>query len=392
MIDAKRKPKKLLLFLLISSVVVCITREMSYFIIGADEGIGPIDYFLLVFLCPTCFMLLRESPKSVIISSIIVILGIPAVSFLSFSELDQNWDLGSTLKTVISLICLFSLASAPIEIGRGSRRLLILGFSTLLLIAILRIAFISDTLTITDKRHSTAYLVAGALIVLFQFRINPVIKFSLLAVGALALIVLDVVTTFIAVVVLVFFYLGDRFKFSTLTKSLLAVTGVTFAVLSRVDLFTIRSSDYQFLGSGRIAAWSDALPVFAARSIPNQILGGGPGSAFQYWGVWWWAPKDVHSDLIRILLEYGILGTLIVVITSIQIFRILNIQSSKVSAVFISAISTSLVSNGLVGRPYGAILWLVAGILVKVNINNIEETKFDKKLLSQTIQPVTSVT
>lgn len=139
------------------------------------------------------------------------------------------------------------------------------------------------------------------------------------------------------------------------------VVMVPIAILYRdqnsVESASISSLGYGAIGSGRIDAWVERLNIFVTLNPMKQLLGGGPYSDYRVSPLWWWEPKSAHSDLLTILMEFGIIGLSIAVVILYRYWRRLPTGAQPV---LISALLGMTLSNVLLDRPGTAVFWGMA--------------------------------
>jgi len=348
---------------LIAMLCIALVRETSYYFSQETVNLNPIDYIFFVVALPFLAFGFLKSPKWVRTALITLCLFALFSGIISQYQLEREFDPSATVKVLFPIVIL--LVGMNSGLNLGSLQLILLGFSTLLLavVAAVRIFGINTALQITEIRHSTAYLILGLILILFASRFRMWIKITFFVFLLSFLVQVNVATALIGLLTFLSFQLASSLKLGVIARISMLGLGATLVVLTRVDIFRVSSGEVGLLGSGRVAAWESGLESFAKHDFYAQLFGQGAGSSFQFWGVWWWAQKDIHSDFLRILIENGFLVFMIVVACfSIGFYRAKTL-SNVTSSLLASALITSLISNGVLGRPYAALLWVLAAVL-----------------------------
>lgn len=111
-------------------------------------------------------------------------------------------------------------------------------------------------------------------------------------------------------------------------------------------------------GSGRLASWLLRIEILLERPLDDLLLGTGAATDRFYTSVWWWAAKDAHSDLLTLVIEYGLLGLLIAASIYATVWKFTSMHGR---AVLLATLTASIVSNALFSRPVHAMLaWTLA--------------------------------
>lgn len=113
-------------------------------------------------------------------------------------------------------------------------------------------------------------------------------------------------------------------------------------------------------GNGRVDAWMFRYHLLKERSTAGLFLGSGPNTDRFRTNLWWWDEKDSHSDVIRIAVEYGLVG---VALALLWVWVIYRISSGAARAVVIASTAAAFVSNAFWERPIHAVLlWYVVAL------------------------------
>ena len=220
--------------------------------------------------------------------------------------------------------------------------------------------------------HPSAYAIMAYLIffVIVHRGLEPVLRFVNIALGLVALVVLElyiVRTAHLALIVsaLVYVLLAVgvyyRFPLGNLVLILVAflipamVAGILYLSTSSTDVFQALAS----YSSGRTASYLERLQLFADRSFFDQFFGLGAGSDIIVGRqAWSWEAKDSHNDFLSFLLEFGYLGLLVFVLWCVSL--LVASRSIGELALVSGLIVTSAVSNGVFLRPTLFILFVMA--------------------------------
>lgn len=116
-----------------------------------------------------------------------------------------------------------------------------------------------------------------------------------------------------------------------------------------------RDVDFAEFSSGRTSAYTERIALLLNRPGPEMIIGTGPGSEVQTSSVWWWSAKNSHNDFIDIAIQAGFTGLAILV----ALLYLPSIRMDRVQLpLYVAFFASSLISNGLIGRPFLAMLFL----------------------------------
>lgn len=164
-----------------------------------------------------------------------------------------------------------------------------------------------------------------------------------------------------ALLMLVIFFAAvflDHYKLSLKWVGVVAVValpiGAAWRDSTQVVGGDVASLGIGSLGSGRLAAWVERLQIFANSDFLTKMIGDGPYSDQRTTSLWWWSEKGAHSDLMTVLMEFGVVGVVCLFIYLAHIFRKI---SSRGRAALISIICGMILSNVLLDRPTVAMVW-----------------------------------
>lgn len=108
------------------------------------------------------------------------------------------------------------------------------------------------------------------------------------------------------------------------------------------------------IGSGRLDSWIGRLEQFANRDLVSQFVGFGPYSDYQVSGLWYWAAKNAHSDIVTVLMEFGLFGLVAILLLAAKVHK----RSSPLEQVGLLSIALgAAASNTFIDRPAVAIAW-----------------------------------
>jgi O-antigen ligase len=118
--------------------------------------------------------------------------------------------------------------------------------------------------------------------------------------------------------------------------------------------------DLMQLSSGRTIAYGERLDLIGDRPFLELLFGTGPGSEVLPSTVWWWEPKNSHNDFIDLAIQIGLVGLTLFVLLLAIIWRALDETRIPLYVMFVMS---SLFSNGLLARPYIAVLFLAFALI-----------------------------
>ncbi len=346
-------------------VFLTVIRESTYLFAPESASVGVIDYFLFAASIPLITFGFRTSEKWVRMFLIFLVVFTFLSGLLSQTELGNRLDFVNSVKVLFPTVILVLSLTSKARLNNRQLRFAYVAIALLALIALFRTFGNAASNFVTESRHSTAYLIIGIILIVLSLKIRMVTRFTLLIPLLVPLLVLNVATGIIGLLVFFSLQLANYFKLGPAIRVFLLAAAIFVGVFSRVDIFSVRSSEVGLLGSGRLAAWNDGLRSVLNQDFYTQIFGQGSGSSFQFWGVWWWAQKDIHSDFIRFLIENGLIVFVILATGFIFLYSRLQNNNQVGASLLASALLTAAISNGVLGRPYAAVLWALAAIVAK---------------------------
>jgi len=350
---------------LLLMIFVSVIREGAYIFAPDPESLNPVDFLLFAVSIPVLTFGFRSSgkmPRAFIFSLVFFTF---TTGFLGQSQLDNKLDLLGYVKELFPIIILILGLTSKLRLNQSQLKLLYLFICMLAAIAFWRTIGNSNAISVVESRHSTAYLLIGLILVVLSLGWRFVYKLTCVIFLMIPLLLLNVATGTIGLLVFLSLELANHYKLGVTVRVFVVASGVFAGIFSRVDLFQVRSSEVGLLGSGRVAAWTDGLKSFWQHDFYTQIFGQGSGSSFQFWGVWWWAQKDIHSDFLRVLIESGLLVFIILSACCLALYLGLQKINHVGASLLASAVVTGLISNGVLGRPYAAVLWSLAAIVAR---------------------------
>jgi hypothetical protein len=206
--------------------------------------------------------------------------------------------------------------------------------------------------------HSSGYVAAAALVgtmVLWRRgRLGTgwslVIGLPLLALVA----AYQVRTTWLMVAVFVLTSLLLHVRFQAHDRSwLLFPIGVIIVVL--IALAFSGGVNFAEVSSGRTSAYGERFELIAGRPALEFLFGTGPGSEVLPSTIWWWEAKNSHNDFIDLTIQVGVAGLALFLLLLAVTWRMLDDVRLPL---YVTFVASSLFSNGLLARPFVAVLFL----------------------------------
>lgn len=211
--------------------------------------------------------------------------------------------------------------------------------------------------------HSSGYVVTAAfigVIALWQRGWLGTRRALVLAIPLLALIAAyQVRTTWLMVAAFVITCLIQHWRRQARDGSwlLLPVGGVLVLL---VGMAFSDDVDLMHLSSGRTSAYEERLELIVHRPTPELLFGTGPGSEVLPSTVWWWEAKNSHNDFIDLTIQIGLVGLALFALLLAVMWRVLDEARIPLYVMFVMS---SLFSNGLLARPYIAVLFLAVALV-----------------------------
>lgn len=109
------------------------------------------------------------------------------------------------------------------------------------------------------------------------------------------------------------------------------------------------------VSSGRTGVYEERLALIAGRPELEFLFGTGPGSEVLPSTIWWWEAKNSHNDFLDLTIQVGFAGVAFFLLMLIAAGRNLGADGLPLYAMFVAS---SLFSNGLLSRPFVAVLFL----------------------------------
>lgn len=132
------------------------------------------------------------------------------------------------------------------------------------------------------------------------------------------------------------------------------LAGVLFRNANSVQGADIQSLGLGAVGSGRLDSWLGRFADFADRDVASMMLGFGPFSDYQVSELWFWEEKNAHSDLVTVLMEFGLVGFTAFLVLGVVTYR----RSSDLGQIAMLAIALgAMASNTFIDRPSVAVGW-----------------------------------
>lgn len=209
-----------------------------------------------------------------------------------------------------------------------------------------------------DGIHSAAFATTAATIGLVQLwrcqRIGPatLVLFGAPLIGLIA--AFQVRTTWIMLACYAGMIGIQKLRQSTRPGRWIA--GPVFLTLAIVAFLSSAGVvDYNEVSSGRSEVYQERLQIISGREPMALLFGTGVGSEMMMSSVWWWEAKNSHNDFIDLTIQLGLVGLGLFVALLVLAGQRLNGFQAPVYASFVIS---SIVSNGLIGRPFIALLFL----------------------------------
>lgn len=205
---------------------------------------------------------------------------------------------------------------------------------------------------------NSSFLIGALVLVIALSQISRYIKFLWVGIGLVVLIGYGAVTAMLMVALFFagwyFLYRGWKRTWLYFFGVLAAVAGVLFRNANSVAGADIDSLGVGAVGSGRLDSWFGRLVDFADRDFASQMMGLGPYSDYQLSDLWYWAEKNAHSDLVTVLMEFGVIGFGALLFLTVLTYK----RTSGLAQVAILAIALgAAASNTFIDRPAVAVSW-----------------------------------
>jgi hypothetical protein len=114
------------------------------------------------------------------------------------------------------------------------------------------------------------------------------------------------------------------------------------------------------VSSGRTSAYEERLELISGRPALEFLFGTGPGSEVLPSTIWWWEAKNSHNDFIDLTIQMGVVGVALFLLVLLAAGRVLGVDGLPLYAMFVAS---SLFSNGLLSRPFVAVLFLAFALV-----------------------------
>lgn len=207
--------------------------------------------------------------------------------------------------------------------------------------------------------HSSALTMAAAVVIVGCSSLRLWMRVPVVAIGVVLLLGLGVST---AIIMVCIFAVGWLFDARGWSRSLLIALSAVLVVSAGfyryvTDPNRLSQSGVEAFGSGRVGAWTERIVNFWNRNFVEQLIGTGPYSDYIVTTLWWWEPKNAHSDLVTLLMEYGLIGLGVILAVGVYFYR----RCTPLGQIALLAVlfGASL-SNAILERPMVAIFWGLA--------------------------------
>lgn len=340
----------------------------------------------------------KRTAPLVIMASVLVLL----TTMNHFFVQEQQFDV--MLRYVTSLAAIFGVHLAQV---RDLRRI----FSHISMLIIGYAAFIAATggsyvyagtprlLPFWSGVASSSLLIAALTIVIALSPMKRLTKVFWVVAGLALVVGYGVVTTTLMIALFFGGWWFLRKGWNRLWLYSFGVAAVIGGIFFR-DNNSVAGSDIESLGvgaigSGRVDAWLGRFQDFAERDLPTMLVGLGPYSDYQFSALWDWEAKNAHSDLVTLLMEFGILGLGLVLLTSLVLYKRAN-EIEKLA--FIAILFGAAASNPFLDRPVVAAGWGIAlyvchyHSVVRIPVHNRQKNKQLPSAYERRLQKVSSAT
>jgi hypothetical protein len=122
------------------------------------------------------------------------------------------------------------------------------------------------------------------------------------------------------------------------------------------------SGDVNFVevSSGRTSAYEERLELITGRPALEFLFGTGPGSEVLPSTIWWWEAKNSHNDFIDLTIQMGVAGLTLFLLLLAVTWRM---RDDVRLPLYVTFVASSLFSNGLLARPFIAVLFLAFALI-----------------------------
>lgn len=297
----------------------------------------------------------------------------------------NHLDILATFRFLVPFIVACAVIRSPQFVSPRALGLCAIAMSVAALIIGLKggIEVVSDVPRLTpftggaDNAHSSAYDLVVAMMILNESRLRrtfpTLILWSALATDGVLLLLLRVSTAELMIAVYLVVRLWERHR-SLLGR--LAICGVLMVALAgfyglreaeiRDHIYAPQTTGANEFSSGRLSVWGQRLDILDSRSIPLFLVGSGVGSDLSVSPTWGDILEDSHNDLLTLLIEDGVIGTLAVVAGFGALARL---SGRRGRALLVAFVAASLVSNALLARPMIATLFWFAVVLTMIPLS-----------------------
>ena len=163
----------LILVLLIASV-----REVLYFFAPEAASLNPIDYVLLVVAMPYIGIVFRRSNQFTKRFSLSLVASFVVFGVIAQLQLGNAFSFENMLKVLFPLLLVTVTAGYTLRLSSSQKRIIAFIVFVFIFAGELRIFGPQGAVTITEVRHSTAYLLIGVSIVIWVSNIRTGAKLN----------------------------------------------------------------------------------------------------------------------------------------------------------------------------------------------------------------------
>lgn len=117
---------------------------------------------------------------------------------------------------------------------------------------------------------------------------------------------------------------------------------------------TIQKLGSDAAGSGRWGTWSERADIFIRYDWIFKIIGTGPYSDYRVSDIWWWEPKSAHNDWITMLMEFGVVGLVLLALYFMNTSRYVGYNGKYIMLIVAMGM---MLTNSTLDRPSVTVIW-----------------------------------
>ena len=198
-------------------------------------------------------------------------------------------------------------------------------------------------------RHQSSYAILSLGLVFFSQK--KISKYFFIKAILFSYLLLDyqVRTIIITFLVLLLFFLWERYRTHKIYKNIIVVISTLAGLLLSYFVFKDFSiSEINSLASGRLYNYLERFEILASISWKEVLFGTGYGADLLVTDQWNWSPKNSHSNFLRYIFEGGIitLSLIIILLKKMWSDNIINLKY-----IVLIIIGSSIFNTGILTRP-----------------------------------------